>query len=627
MTAVSLFGADNLIRNPECDGDKWQSEFRMGEGKSHAGLTQFVEDSTWNRCLKLELKDYFTDKDGFKHVNAGVMLGGDAKKPGFPCKPDTVYEFKFELKGTAERAMVNFYQWDAKGKAKKQRTNIHLIRPQKEWTVYKGKFRTSANAKRAALYIQFWGDEKRRDLREKPGQFILIDKISVQEVEEFTPGAAQKTEGNIQLTPAPVFIAGSSPETAARIPGFKDLMENKPARLQTKAEVYRSGDTLRVKIDCFGPITSDKYQGTGGGEIWKDDLVEMFFESPDPNVPYLQFVVSAGKGRWMGNGTRNILDDYSSWETKVSRISGGWRLEAEIPFALLGYKSAPADGAYLRFNLCRQHPAPGVFMQPDFSKGNRWGAHMMFDNSAVCFLRGSNQETKRFAVLFLGTMKPFCEKVQAGISAEERKDPAIAGLIAKLDPEQPGIAFAAASELEKRLRYLRLAKEPFLLAQLNATKDFSIPFFPNELQNHGKQLKVRAAVNEQAPLVLALANMGTAPEEYRVLVNDGWAKQHPSQEFGTAVTGLRQKDGTVFPASRIELRRGIPMRDADTPKHERMLDILAKLNEAATVPVQPKEAGLLWIISAPCSRTEGILSPSGSSPERTLSQMASAICR
>ena len=112
MTAVSLFGADNLIRNPECDGDKWQTEFRTAELKKQIELTQFVEDSTWNRCLKLELKDYFMDKDGLKHVNAGVMLGGDAKKPGFPCKPDTVYEFKFELKGTAERAMVNFYQWD-----------------------------------------------------------------------------------------------------------------------------------------------------------------------------------------------------------------------------------------------------------------------------------------------------------------------------------------------------------------------------------------------------------------------------------------------------------------------------------------------------------------------------------
>ena len=595
MAAVSLFGADNLIRNPECDGDKWQTEFRTAELKKQIELTQFVEDSTWNRCLKLELKDYFIDKDGLKHVNAGVMLGGDAKKPGFPCKPDTVYEFKFELKGTAERAMVNFYQWDDKGKSKKQKTSIHLIRPQKEWTVYKGKFRTSANAKRAALYIQFWGNEKRRDLREKIGQYILIDKISVSETEEFAPGTAPKNSSPVQLKPAPVFIAGKSLENAARISGFKDLMEDKPAKLKTNAEIYRSGNVLHVRIDCFGPITSDAYKGTGGGEIWKDDLVEMFFESPDPNLPFLQFVVSAGNGRWMGNGSPNILNEYSSWKSAVSRISGGWRIEAEIPFALLGYKSAPADGEHLRFNLCRQHPAPGTFDKPDYSRGNRFGAHMMFDNSAVIFGRGSNHDIRRFAVLFLGTMKPFCEKTRGGVSAEERKDLAIVGLLSKLDPEQPGIAFAAASELEKRLRYLRLAKEPFLLAQLNTTKDFSLPFFPNELQNHGKLLKVRAAVNEQAPLVLALANMGTAPEEYRVLFNDGWAKQHPSQEFGTAVTGLRQMDGTAFPSAKIELRRGIPMRDADTPKHERMLDILAKLNEASTIPVQPKEAGLLWI--------------------------------
>ena len=321
MATVSLFGADNQIRNPECDGDKWQTEFRTAEMKNQIELTQFVEDSTWNRCLKLTLKDYFIGKDGFKHVNAGVMLGGDAKKPGFPCKPDTVYEFKFELKGTAERAMVNFYQWDSKGKIKKQRTSIHLIRPQKDWTVYKGKFRTTANAKRAALYIQFWGDEKRRDLREKPGQFILIDKISVQEVEEFTPGAAQKTEGNIQLTPAPVFIAGSSPETAARIPGFKDLMEDKPARLKTNAAIYRSADALHVRIDSFGPITSDKYKGTGGGEIWKDDLAEMLLPALNSARQRALSISCLGNLKQIGQAeftyALDSQDQYHGWVMKI----------------------------------------------------------------------------------------------------------------------------------------------------------------------------------------------------------------------------------------------------------------------------------------------------------------------
>ena len=36
LAAVSLFGADNLIRNPECDGDKWQTEFRTAELKNRS---------------------------------------------------------------------------------------------------------------------------------------------------------------------------------------------------------------------------------------------------------------------------------------------------------------------------------------------------------------------------------------------------------------------------------------------------------------------------------------------------------------------------------------------------------------------------------------------------------------
>jgi len=592
LSAVSLFGADNLIRNPEVDGDAWQKEFRVGEGKNQVELTQFVEDSTWNRCLKMTLNNYYISKDGFKSVNAGVMLGGDAKKPGFPCKPDTVYEFKFELKGDAERCMLNYYQWDSKGKAQKKQTKIHLIRPQKEWNVYKGTFRTSPTAKRAALFIQFWGDAKRKNLREKIGQHIMIDKITVQEISEFTPGAAPEKAGPVNLIPAPVFVLGENPVV---VDGFKDLMEDKPAKLKTTAEISRSADALRVKIDCFGPVTSDAYSGTGGGAIWKDDLVELFFESKDPNTPYLQFVISAGNGRWMGNGKPGTSDDYSGWKSKVSRGSGRWTAEAEIPYALLGYKQAPADGETLRFNLCRQHPAPGTFDQPDYSKGNRFGAHMMFDNSSVVFGRGSNSDTKRFAILFFGTMKPYCDQALAGVSAGERKDPTVKELISKLDPAQPGIAFAAAAELEKRVRLLRLGKEPFLLAQLKTTKDFALPFFPNELQNHGRLLKIRAAVNEQAPLMLSLANMTALPEEYRVIVNSGWAKQDPSQEWGSMVTGLRSADGTAFPAAKIELRRGVPIRDAETPKHERLLDVLAKVNEAATIPVQPREAGLLWI--------------------------------
>ena len=596
LSAVSLLGAENLIRNPECDGDSWKIEFRAAELKQLIEVTQFVEEYTWNRCIKLTLKDYFIGKDGKKSVGAGVMIGGDQKKPGFHCNPDTLYEFKFELKGNAPRAMVNFYQWDSKGKMiKKQRTSAHDIRPQNEWNVFKGTFRTAPNAARAALYIQFWGDERRKDLKEKIGQYVLIDKVMVTQADDFKPGTAKSPAVSAtNLKPAAVYVAGNSPETAVRFNGFRDTMEDRPAKLKTNAEIYCSGNALKVNIDCYGPVTSDAFKGIGGNGIWKDDIVEIFFQVPGQALPFHQFVISAGTGRWMGNGLPGKLNKYDLWKSKVIRNKDYWRVEVEIPFAVLGYKTPPAKGEYLRFNLCRQHPAAGTFLKPDFTKGNRFGAHMMFDNSSVVFTRGVNRDIKHYPYLFLETMKPFCDKALASAAAE-KADPTVKALVAKIDPNQPGIAFAAAEELAKRLQYLKLSKEPFLLAQISPAGDFSLPFFPKELQNHGKTFKIRAAVNEQAPLVLALANMGKLPEEFRVFVNSGWAQQDPSQEFGTAVTSLKSADGTPFPAEKIVLRRGIPSRDADTPNHGRIIDILAKLNEAGTIPVQPNEAGLLWI--------------------------------
>ncbi len=591
FTVISA--AENLILNPEFDGDSWNREIRAAEVKSEIEVSQFIEESTWNRCVKMELKKYSVQKNGNRSVGSGVLIGKDGKNDGFVCKPDTLYEFKFELKGNAKRAMVNWYQWDKTG-SKKARTSIHLIKPQKEWTVYKGSFRTSKTAHHAALYIQFWGSEGYKDLQEVIGQYVLIDKVSITEADDFRPDAIGKgAPANVTLIPAPVIIAGNSRDKAAHIYGFKDLKEDRPARLRTEADIYRTDNALHVRLDCFGDIVSDSYKGTGDKAIWNDDLVEIFFESSFPQIPYHQFVVSAGGGRWMGNGKPGVLNEYEKWKAEVTRIADGWRVEVEIPFSTLGYGKSPEKGESLLFNLCRQRPVAGIFKKPDYTKGNIWSNYRMFDNSACIFGRGSNHDVKRFATLFLDTMKPFCDNALSGIS-EEKNDPVVKELVAKISPEQPGIAFAAAAELQKRLQYLRLAKEPFLLAQISPASDFSVPFFPGELQNHGKTLKVRAAVNECAPLVMALANMGTQAEEYRVFINAEWARKDPSYEFFTSVTSLRHEDGTLFPESKIELRRGIPIRDADSPKHERIIDILAKLNEAGTIPVQPKEAGLLW---------------------------------
>ena len=201
-TAITLFAGmcllangQNLIKNGDCNSDSIPEEFGQGGAADQVKLSIFTEESTGNRCLKFELIKYRTDKDGKRLVNTFVRFGGSRKTWGFACKPDTTYRFSAEIKGDAPRAMFNYQQWDdPKNNCKSsiKRTSIHLFHPQKEWTRYQGTFRTGPNAKRAALCIYFWGREASKDMPEKIGQYILIDKIDVEEVKDETAAGSGK---------------------------------------------------------------------------------------------------------------------------------------------------------------------------------------------------------------------------------------------------------------------------------------------------------------------------------------------------------------------------------------------------------------------------------------------------
>ena len=190
-----LANGQNLIKDSDCNSDPMSEEFGQGAAVDQAKLSIFTEDSTGNRCLKFELLKYRTDKNGKRLVNTFVRFGGNRKTWGFPCKPDTTYRFTIEIKGDAPRAMFNYQQWDDpknNWKSSIKRTSIHVFKPQKEWTRYEGTFRTGPEAKRAALCIYFWGREATKDMPEKIGQYILIDKISVEEVKDGTNSGSGK---------------------------------------------------------------------------------------------------------------------------------------------------------------------------------------------------------------------------------------------------------------------------------------------------------------------------------------------------------------------------------------------------------------------------------------------------
>ncbi|MBP3392907.1 MAG: hypothetical protein J6M38_00165, partial [Lentisphaeria bacterium] len=89
--------AQNLIQNGDFTQVKHTGLYpECGTNGGKASL--FTEESTWNKCGKLEVDKIMKDKNGNETANAYVWIGGDSSKGGgFAVKPNTVYRFSVEI--------------------------------------------------------------------------------------------------------------------------------------------------------------------------------------------------------------------------------------------------------------------------------------------------------------------------------------------------------------------------------------------------------------------------------------------------------------------------------------------------------------------------------------------------
>ena len=591
LLALSQVFGQNLIQDSDCESDPLTEEFGLSGAPDQSRLLPFTEDLTWNKCLKFELLKYQTDKNGKRFVNTFVRIGGTRRIFGFPCKPETTYRFSVEIRGDAPRAIFNFCQWtdsadNWRGYTMK-RTGIHTFTPQKEWTRYQGTFRTGPDAKRAALAIGFWGSEAANDMPDRVGQYILIDRIRIEEVKEGAitaagPGRSSGIGENLPegIRPASVCIVS---ETPAKLNGFRDLKADKPARLPSEGEIRMDRDSLYFDLHFKGA----KPEIAPDDSLWANDAAEIFFAPVKSDRRLSQFVIAADGRRWQGNGSAEVKR-YDEWKASVSTGEDGWRVQAEIPFRLLGYDAAPADGSFLAFNVGRQHIDPVRCPdKPDFSRGNRWAYGRMYDHSSWSF--GYGDESK-FGILFFGTMEPYIEA-----ELKEIVSPELSSIKEKIDRNSPGLAWNQLKKLREEDRMLKLSKEPFIAARISPSADPAVPFMPEALNQPQERYRIRAAVNEHAPLVLALANMTADFEEYRVTLSCGWERAEPQVEYWYPQAELKSPAGVPFPKNRITIRRGVQGRDSDAEIHGKRFDILTRIDGAAPVPVPSRQSGLIWI--------------------------------
>ena len=244
------------------------------------------------------------------------------------------------------------------------------------------------------------------------------------------------------------------------------------------------------------------------------------------------------------------------------------RLVTTVPWKDFGYDVRPPAGTALRFNAMRERTL-GEGNTFDPAVATRIGYGIVYDNSVFSFCGNEFNNKERLGVLLLGEDPKYGDDATAWWYASERN--------------------------KEDARLEKIQRQPLVIAQVPVTTDPAIPYLPPELFEPKSELKLRAAVNEYAALPVAVANMTDTFEEYRVTVTSGFHHPTPAYEHSMPRHGFISADGTRIGSDRITLRRGVRFRDADTPNHGRRYDMLAKMGDVSSLPVAPKESGLVWI--------------------------------
>ncbi len=571
LLSGGLLSAQNLIKNPEFDRPA-REECSLDSNPGVIKMTQFTEDLTWNKCLRLDVVKHHKKADGSESYYALVLIGGAPKKHGFAVKPNTVYKFSLEAKGDIGATLYAYEFtgsdfWKNRRKLKLEGDTKTKV-SKDDWTVYSGSFQTGADAQTAMIGIGLWGEGKYNNLP-PIGGYVMIDKIKVEE------------HANLLGTPA----VESTPATSKVLAfgqagsGFVDYQSGSPVKADTAVNVAAGNDSMTITIRCSEPEMKNLQStvSANGDKVWQDDVVEIFFGSTTPDRALTQLVVAAGGGRYMGFGNGEVKL-YDQWNAEITKGNDFWEVKATVPYSLIGWKSLP-DGEAVKFNVCRQRKT---------SK----------ELSSWSFARGNFHELKNFGILIFGSPETWRDRVADKLLGENQNTELEKEIKAwkALPITDLSLSVAAAEAFRQRINLAKLGERVLAVTEVSPTMDPTIPILPAELLNPPTSISIRAAGNELKPLPLAVTNLTGRVEEYRISINT-------LDKKGGEIPGLKG-----FPAERIQLLRGIRVKDGEGEKHGLRIDPLTVMDTAGTLMVPPRESGLVWAIFNTAGIEPGIYS-------------------
>ena len=515
-------------------------------------VSLYTERGTWNRCGMLEVLAPTTNIDGSVTWNAAALVGSsDGKSRGIKVVPGREYDFSVELRGDKSgfRASVNAFTWDA-GPWKdgmKIKTTVSPVAIAEAWTLVKGSFKVPDGRTRAALCLGLWPSTECSPVRIKEGDCLYFDNVSVQESSDgFATLGAAPAKADAAVAPRRAIALG---ETAG---DFFVFRRGVGATMPTKAVSARMNiDEDAFVVSCEAKLADEPRLGKSD-DVWSGDAMEIFIGG-GAERPVRQFAWNASGAIFPKNNAKDVV-------VKSEVANGIWRSQARIPLASAGFTETPDDGETVSFNIVYNGGPKGLMAT--------WAP----------VVEGFKDE-KHFGVLVFGSYadavkRRFGEAVDSSLdrAGYEKR-------VAELE------AAARQKELE------RVAGMGFTVSVVPVDSDFSCPFVPRESFHPANEISLKGAVNEKVGLPVAILNLTDAVETYVVRIETDtadslkpWAEK---QNNGT--WGLKG-----FPEAKITAREALRFKDTDNGPVTTRLEMLPKMNEACTIIVPPKEAGLVW---------------------------------
>ena len=247
------------------------------------------------------------------------------------------------------------------------------------------------------------------------------------------------------------------------------------------------------------------------------------------------------------------------WQVKTRMDEKGYTSVLEIPYDLLGFKSAPAAGEVIALNVCRTR---GVAKQ--------WGCWAP--------VKETFGEVERFGRFVFGEWNDALRNTWKSDARAATRE-AFETAVQKIETERRDAKFTA------------LKGKPFTVARVPMTADFGCPFTPAESFEPAARIDVKAAVNEVTGVPVAILNLTGRTEQYVVRLETSTEDAKETWRGGyDGAYGLKGLE-----PERVTLREALRFKDTEQAPCTVRLDPLPAAGEICTVTVPPKEAGVVWI--------------------------------